>query len=72
MEEEEQEEVTPPARATTATSRGRGLPPVAPISSSSTSRSQKTMNTRYRLQARQKPHKGENPTNFSSYRIRSK
>eukprot|EP00253_Pinus_taeda_P034416 PITA_34416 len=37
-EEEQEEEVTPPAWATTATSRGRGLPPIAPTSSSSASR----------------------------------
>ena len=41
-EEEQEEEVTPPAWATTATSRGRGLPPIAPTSSSSASRAHQT------------------------------
>eukprot|EP00253_Pinus_taeda_P001574 PITA_01574 len=39
---EQQEEVTSPARATPATSRGRGLSPIALTSSSSTSRAQQT------------------------------
>eukprot|EP00253_Pinus_taeda_P026204 PITA_26204 len=42
QEEEQEEEVTPPLRATTATSRGRGLPPIAPTSSSSASRAHQT------------------------------
>eukprot|EP00253_Pinus_taeda_P029528 PITA_29528 len=37
-QKEQEEEVTSPARATPATSRGRGLPPIAPTSSSSASR----------------------------------
>ena len=42
QEEEQEEEVTPPTRATIATSRGRGLPPIAPTSSSSASRAHQT------------------------------
>ena len=41
-EEEHEEEGTPPAQATTATSRGHGLPPIAPTSSSSASRAHQT------------------------------
>ena len=41
-EEQVEEEVTPPTRATTATSRGRGLPPIPPTSSSSATRAHQT------------------------------
>jgi hypothetical protein len=34
-EEQQEEEVTPPTQATPVTSRGRGLPPIAPSSSAS-------------------------------------
>eukprot|EP00253_Pinus_taeda_P028973 PITA_28973 len=40
--EQQEEEVTPPVQATRATSRGCGLPPIAPASSSSASRAQQT------------------------------
>ena len=41
-EEDEEEELTPPMQATPATNRGRGLPPIAPTSSSSASRAHQT------------------------------
>jgi len=40
--EQQEEEVTPLARAIPATSRGRALPPIAPTPSSSASRAQQT------------------------------